>query len=75
MQIAILCLTYMMVIVIIHAAWISAVIKRQNKCGYHDCRHCPYDGKCPMQSRRYKSDKTDSRKEYEDYGNDKGNNR
>ena len=75
MQIEILCLTYMMVIVIIHAAWISAVIKRQNKCGYHDCRHCPYDGKCPMQSRRYKSDKSDSRKEYEDYGNDKGNNR
>lgn len=71
MQIEILCLTYMMVIVIIHAAWISAVIKRQNKCGYHDCRHCPYDGKCPMQSRRYKSDKSDSRKEYEDYGNDK----
>ena len=75
MQIEILCLTYMMIIVIIHAAWISAVIKRQNKCGYHDCRHCPYDGKCPMQSRRYKSDKSDSRKEYEDYGNDKGNNR
>ena len=75
MQIEILCLTYMMIIVIIHAAWISAVIKHQNKCGYHDCRHCPYDGKCPMQSQRYKFDKSDSRKEHEDYGNDKGNNR
>ena len=74
MWIEILCLTYMMIIVIIHAAWISAVIKYQNKCGYHDCRHCPYDGKCPMQSRRYKTDKSDksnSRKEDEDYGNDK----
>ena len=73
MQIEILCLTYMMIIVIIHAAWISAVMKHQNKCGYHDCRHCLYDGKCPMQSQRYKFDKSDSRKEYEDYGNNKGN--
>ena len=72
MQIEILCLTYMMIIVIIHAAWISVVIKHQNKCGYPDCWHCLYDGKCPMQSQRYKFDKkSDSRKEYEDYGNDK----
>lgn len=71
MLISVLSLTYMMVIIIIHATWISAVIKRNEKCRYSDCKHCPYDGKCPMQSQRYKFDKSDSQKEDDDYGNDK----
>ena len=49
MLIAILSLTYMMIIILIHAIWISSIIKHNGKCQYKDCGHCPYDGCCPMQ--------------------------
>lgn len=49
MLIAILSLTYMMVIIMIHAIWISSIIKNDGKCHYKNCGHCPYDGWCPMQ--------------------------
>lgn len=49
MLIAILSLTYMMIIILIHAVWISAIIKHDGKCHYNDCGNCPYDGWCPMQ--------------------------
>ena len=49
MLIAILSLTYMMVIILIHAVWIGSIIKHDGKCHYNDCGHCPYDGWCPMQ--------------------------
>ena len=37
MLIAILSLTYMMIIILIHAIWISSIIKHDGKCHYHDC--------------------------------------
>lgn len=48
----VLCLTYMMVIILIHAIWITSIIKHDGKCHYHDCGHCPYDGWCPMQEEK-----------------------
>ena len=49
MLIPILSLTYMMIIILIHAIWIGSIIKHGGKCLYKDCGHCPYDGTCPMQ--------------------------
>lgn len=49
MLVTVLCLTYMMIIILIHAIWISSIIKHDGKCRYQDCGHCPYDGWCPMQ--------------------------
>lgn len=49
MLLPILCLTYMMVIIMIHVFWISSIIKSNGKCRYKYCCHCPYDGNCPMQ--------------------------
>ena len=54
MLIAILSLTYMMIIILIHAIWISSIIKRDGKCHYGNCRKCPYDGYCPMQEDKLK---------------------
>ena len=51
MLITILCLTYMMVILMVHVIWIASIIKHDGKCHYGDCRHCPYDGGCPMQNK------------------------
>ncbi len=48
-MLAILSLTYMLVIIIIQMAWIDAIIKSNGKCRYKDCNHCPYGGDCPMQ--------------------------
>ena len=36
MMIAILSLTYMMIIILIHAIWISSIIKHDGKCHYSD---------------------------------------
>ena len=47
MLVTVLCLTYMMVIILIHAIWITSIIKHDGKCHYHDCNRCPYDGWCP----------------------------
>ena len=52
MLIAILSLTYMMIIILIHAIWIGSIIKHDGKCHYHDCKRCPYDGCCPMQEEK-----------------------
>lgn len=52
MILEILCLTYMMVIVLIQAAWIRGIIRHDGKCHYHSCGRCPYDGWCPMQKKR-----------------------
>lgn len=41
MMIAILSLTYMMIIILIHAIWISSIIKHDGKCHYHNCKRCP----------------------------------
>lgn len=46
------CLTYMMFIILIHAIWITSIIKHDGKCHYHDCNRCPYDGWCPMQEEK-----------------------
>ena len=54
MLIAILSLTYMMIIILIHAIWISSIIKHDGKCNYHNCKRCPYDGGCPMQEDKEK---------------------
>ena len=54
MLIAILSLTYMMIIILIHAIWISSIIKHDGKCHYHNCYRCPYDGCCPMQEDKEK---------------------
>ena len=54
MMIAILSLTYMMIIILIHAIWISSIIKHDGKCHYHNCNRCPYDGGCPMQEDKEK---------------------
>ena len=54
MLIAILSLTYMMIIILIHAIWISSIIKHDGKCHYHNCKRCPYDGGCPMQEDKVK---------------------
>lgn len=52
MLVTVLCLTYMMVIILIHAIWITSIIKHDGKCHYHDCNRCPYDGWCPMQEEK-----------------------
>lgn len=52
MLVTVLCLTYMMVIILIHAIWISSIIKHDGKCHYHDCTRCLYDGWCPMQEEK-----------------------
>ena len=54
MLIAILSLTYMMIIILIHAIWISSIIKHDGKCHYHNCKRCPYDGCRPMQEDKEK---------------------
>lgn len=54
MLIAILSLTYMMIIILIHAIWIGSIIKHDRKCHYHNCKRCPYDGCCPMQEDKEK---------------------
>ena len=54
MMIAILSLTYMMIIILIHAIWISSIIKHDGKCHYHNCKRCPYVGSCPMQEDKEK---------------------
>ena len=54
MMIAILSLTYMMIIILIHAIWISSIIKHDGKCHYHNCKCCPYGGGCPMQEDKEK---------------------
>lgn len=54
MLVTVLCLTYMMVIILIHAIWITSIIKHDGKCHYHDCNRCPYDGWCPMQEEKEK---------------------
>ena len=54
MLVTVLCLTYMMIIILIHAIWITSIIKHDGKCHYNDCGHCPYDGWCPMQEDRAK---------------------
>ena len=52
MMIAILSLTYMMIIILIHAIWIGSIIKHDGKCHYYNCNHCPYEGMCPMQENK-----------------------
>ena len=59
MLIAILSLTYMMIIILIHAIWISSIIKHDGKCHYHNCKRCPYDGCCPMQEDKEKKSEGD----------------
>ncbi len=54
MLVTVLCLTYMMVIILIHAIWITSIIKHDGKCHYHNCKRCPYDGGCPMQEDKEK---------------------
>ena len=54
MLVTVLCLTYMMIIILIHAIWITSIIKHDGKCHYNDCGHCPYDGWCQMQEDRAK---------------------
>ncbi len=66
MLIAILSLTYMMIIILIHAIWISSIIKHDGKCHYHDCNRCPYDGLCPMQEDR-ENEKRARRTKHEDH--------
>ena len=48
-MLAILSLTYMLVIIVIQMAWIDGIIKHDGKCHYRDCVHCPYGGDCTMQ--------------------------
>ena len=36
MLVTVLCLTYMMVIILIHAIWITSIIKHDGKCHYHN---------------------------------------
>ncbi len=36
MLVTVLCFTYMMVIILIHAIWISSIIKHDGKCHYHE---------------------------------------
>lgn len=60
MLVTALCLTYMMVIILIHAVWISAIIKHDGKCHYNNCGHCPYDGWCPLQEGDTHGDKLQS---------------
>ena len=55
-MLAILSLTYMLVIIIIQMAWIDGIIKSNGKCRYKDCNHCPYGGDWPMQEGRNKRD-------------------
>ena len=54
MLIAVLSLTYMMIIVMIHTIWISSVVKQDGKCHCKNCEHCLYEGWCPMQDERKK---------------------
>ena len=54
MLVTVLCLTYMMIIILIHAIWITSIIKHDGKCHYTDCKHCFYDGACPIQEERRK---------------------
>ena len=49
MLVTVLCLTYMMIIILIHAIWISSIIKHDGKCHFGNCSRCPYDSYCPMQ--------------------------
>lgn len=58
-MIAILSLTYMMIIILIHIFWISSVIRHDGKCHYHDCKHCPYDGWYLMQENKEGKHDTD----------------
>lgn len=57
MLLTVLCLTYMMIIILIHAIWISSVIKHDGKRRFGNCSRCPYDGYCPMQEDRAKVQK------------------
>ena len=41
MLVTVLCLTYMMIIILIHAIWITSIIKHDGKWHYNDCGHCP----------------------------------
>ena len=54
MLIAILSLTYMMIIILIHAMWIGSSIKHDGKGHDHNCKRWPYDGGCPMQEDKEK---------------------
>lgn len=56
MLVTVLCLTYMMIIILIHAIWITSIIKHDGKWHFGNCSRCLYDGYCPMQEDRAKED-------------------
>jgi len=40
--------------IVFQAVWIHSILNHDGKCHYTDCKHCFYDGWCPIQEERRK---------------------
>lgn len=63
MVLAILNWILMLFMIVFQAVWIHSILNHDGKCHYTDCKHCFYDGWCPIQEERRKHHDRNNRNE------------